>query len=557
MTNLPIVIEMEWLDEKEEVEAAMAQAMECYPISILPHSSRLFLDYAEQREPLLPFFHSSPYSTGWMLHRTPISADAREAIAGILETQNREFGSGEKVFVNIAALRRGANAVVTGQQVTLLGGPLYTLLKAATAVRKAYDARAAGHPHVPIFWLATEDHDLDEADHVTFPSRHELHTLKLKMPERMASPVGGLTLTEDIRRVLDEAAGLLEPGTVTEALQEFYKPGITYALAFAKFISRVFAEHGLIVLDASSRECHALGAEVLRKAITSADELQAALLERDKLLAARGYHSQVLVTAESGLLFLIDAESGARLPLKRTADGWLAGKKVYSETALLEILETEPERLSPNALLRPVFQDAILPTSAYIGGPAEIAYFAQSEVLYERILERTTPVLPRLSATLIEPAVAELLAQHELSLTDVISLRPEELAVRLGARAMPVENKRKLAAAGNALDVELQALTEYLHSLDAGLGRSADVAASKMRYQMNRLRRLSANYQLQREASLRRHADALALAVFPDGHLQERLIGAAWFLSRYGEGLASVLVEHAAQECPGHKAIFL
>jgi bacillithiol biosynthesis cysteine-adding enzyme BshC len=340
-------------------------------------------------------------------------------------------------------------------------------------------------------------------------------------------------------------------------LQEFYRPGATFSQAFARLISRVFAEHGLIVIDASSRDCHALGVEVLRKAITSADELQAALIERDKVLARRGYHSQVLVTPTSGLLFLLDSESGARLPLKRAAGGWLAGKKAYSESALLEILEKEPERLSPNALLRPVFQDAILPTSAYVGGPAEIAYFAQSQVLYERILGRTTPVVPRLSATLIEPAVAEVLAQHELSLTDVISLRPEELAVRLGARAMPVENKRKLAAAGNALDAELGELTGYMKSLDEGLGRSAEVAASKMRYQMNRLRRLSANYQLQREASLRRHADAVALALFPDGHLQERLIGAAWFLSRYGEGLASMLVEHAAQECPGHKALFL
>jgi bacillithiol synthase len=539
----------------------MTQQMECYPISMLPHSSRLFLDFAEQREPLLPFFPSSPYSNGWMLHRSPIAAASREAIAEILEVQNREFGAGEKVFANIAALRRGANAVVTGQQVTLLGGPLYTLFKAATTIRRAHDATAAGHPHVPIFWLATEDHDLDEADHVTFPSRHELHTLKLKISEHAASPVGELALSDGIQRVLDEAEGLLEPGATLEALEEFYRPGATFAQAFARFISRVFSAQGLIVVDASSRECHALGAEVLRKAITSADELQAALIERDKLLAERGYHSQVLVTAQSGLLFLMDSETGARLPLKRASGGsnggWLAGKKAYSEAALLEILENEPERLSPNALLRPVFQDAILPTSAYIGGPAEIAYFAQSQVLYERILGRTTPVVPRLSATLIEPAVAEVLAQHELSLDDVISLRPEDLAVRLGARAMPVENKRRLATTGNSLDAELGELTEYMKSLDEGLGRSAEVAASKMRYQMNRLRRLSANYQLQREASLRRHADALALALFPDGHLQERLIGAAWFLSRYGERLASVLVEHAAQECPGHKAIFI
>ena len=133
----------------------MAQPVECYPISILPHSSRIFLDFAEHREPLLPFFPLSPYSNGWMLHRSPLSDAARERLAGILEAQNREFGAGEEVFANIAAVRRGANAVVTGQQVTLLGGPLYTLFKAATTVRKAHDATAAGHPHVPIFWLAT------------------------------------------------------------------------------------------------------------------------------------------------------------------------------------------------------------------------------------------------------------------------------------------------------------------------------------------------------------------------------------------------------------------
>ena len=538
---------------------------ECYPISMLPHSSRLFLDFAEQREPLLPFFPSSPYSNGWMLHRPPLSAADRETLAGVLEVQNRDLDAGEKVFANISALRRGANAVVTGQQVTLMGGPLYTLFKAATAIRKAHDATAAGHPHVPVFWLATEDHDLEEADHVTFPSRHELHHLTLEILGQAGSPVGSVPLSDNIRGLLEEAAGLLEPGATVEALERFYKPGETFARAFARFLSWTFSTHGLIVLDASSRECHALGSSVLRQAVVAADELHAGLEARNRELAERGYHSQVLVAPHSSLLFLLEEKTGGktgrenatRLPLKRVGDDWLAGKKIYSQAELLEILERELERLSPNALLRPVFQDAILPTSAYVGGPAEIAYFAQSQVLYEGILGRTTPIVPRLSATLVEPAIAEVLARHELSVSEVISLRPEELAAKLGARAMPIENKRKLAAAGNALEAELEALTAYLRSLDEGLGRSAEVAASKMRYQMNRLRRLSANYQLQREASLRRHADALALALFPDGHLQERLIGAAWFLSRYGDSLASVLVEQAAQECPGHKAIFL
>ena len=168
---------------------------------------------------------------------------------------------------------------------------------------------------------------------------------------------------------------------------------------------------------------------------------------------------------------------------------------------MIEILETTPERLSPNALLRPVFQDTVLPTAAYVGGPAEIAYFAQSAVLYEAILGRITPVLPRLSATLLETAISAVMDKDEVQLPDAMTTA-EELAQRLGARAIPIEGKRKLATVGNALDIELNALTEYLAGMDASLGRAADVSGSKMRYQMNRLRRMAATFELQKQTSL-------------------------------------------------------
>ena len=192
-----------------------------------------------------------------------------------------------------------------------------------------------------------------------------------------------------------------------------------------------------------------------------------------------------------------------------------------------------------------------------LAAPRRWHTFAQSQVVYEKILGRVTPILPRLSATLIEPAIADVMARHEIALNDLLSSRPEELAQKLGARSMPIEGKKKLASAGNTLDEELKALTEWMHSVDAGLGRSGDVAASKMRYQMNRLRRLAANFQLQKETSLRRHVDALYLSLCPENLPQERAVGAAFFLARYGEGLIDLLVENAAQECPGHKALYL
>ena len=384
----------------------MAQDLktECYPIALLPGLSKIFLDYSERRDALTPFYPASAYSTQWMMAPAVLPAAHRATLCDLLQQQNRSFGAADAVFQNIARLREGAGVVVTGQQVTLFGGPLLTILKAATAIRKAQDASSAGHPHIPIFWLATEDHDLAEADHVTFPDRHQLKTLRLDTGDSHAAATGSIAIGSNVEELLAEAAAILGPGPVLDQLTSAYREGNTLGQAFAQFISQTFAAQGLVVLDASSRGFHALGSDVLRQAIVRADELRVALTDRDQQLAAQGYHSQVLVSSSSSLLFLFDSTTGARVPLRRTTEGgWQAGRQPYSTAELLAILETEPERLSPNALLRPVFQDAILGTSAYVGGPAEIAYFAQSQVLYERILGRTTPVLPRLSATLIEP----------------------------------------------------------------------------------------------------------------------------------------------------------
>jgi uncharacterized protein YllA (UPF0747 family) len=309
---------------------------------------------------------------------------------------------------------------------------------------------------------------------------------------------------------------------------------------------------------------HRIGAPILRAAIERADEFHAALVQRNGELESAGYHAQVAVAPQSSLLFLIDADSHARMALKRQPpkasepDGlWQAGRQKYSTADLVAILEAEPERISPSALLRPVFQDYLLSTSLTIGGPAEIAYFAQSAVLFEQTVGRMTPVQPRFSATLIEPAVAELLRKHELTPERVFSETEESLAHLLAARAIPIDGKRKLANAGNALDSELEILLGWMHSLDQGLGRSAETAASKMRYQMNRLRRLAANFQLQREASLARHAEAISQALYPQGGLQERLHGAAYYFARHGFELAEELVDRAAKLCPGHTVLWL
>jgi bacillithiol biosynthesis cysteine-adding enzyme BshC len=542
---------------------------ECFPITVLPHVSQLYRDYLAMADgagdaAVRRWYGAEPFAGKWLGRAVPVKHAG--ALADLLELQAVEFGAGDAAKANIAKLRAGARAVVTGQQVVLFGGPVLTLLKAATAIARANEAtKATGVEHVPVFWLATEDHDLEEVDQVSLLTKTSVETLRLGLKVAHAVPVGGVVPGPELEAVLERASELLEFAPVSEWLRECYLPGEeggarpTLALAFGRLMARIFAEQGLVVMDAASRGFHALGASTLRCAIEYAAELQGVLIARSEELVKTGYHAQVLVAEGGSLLFLLDEVTGERVALRRVGNGdaqWKAGGRVYSTAELIAILESTPERLSPNALLRAVFQDTLLPTAAYVGGPAEIAYFAQSAVLYEAILGRITPVLPRLSATLLEPAIAAVMDKDEVQLPFAMTT-PEELAQRLGARAMPIEGKRKLAAVGNAMEKELAALTEYLGGMDASLGRAAEVSASKMRYQMDRLRRMSTTFELQKEASLRKHAEAITLHVFPDGHPQERVVAGVWFMAKYGDGLVERLVGAAGNQCPGHVVVRL
>jgi bacillithiol synthase len=558
----------EW--ESISLERRSELIVERVPRVALPGQTRLYLDACSggAKE-----FYALPESVADDAQKDPTYQDStyRAELVELLKTQNPEQN------VALEMLAKGAGALVTGQQVGLLGGPLFTPLKAATAIARARAESEAGKPHVPIFWLASEDHDFAEVNHTTLPGKHELKRLTYGSWPKVEIPVGGVVLDESVRGLVEEAGELIGLSETLEALEAAYQPGKTLAEAFAEFYKRVFAGSGtttvdercqdsqvpgLLILDPSGRAAHKLGARVLKAAIEWADELHAALLERNAALHAAGYAAQVAVAERSSLLFLLNAKTGAREALKRTAataresDGiWQAGRESYTTADLLGILESEPERISPSALLRPVFQDAILPTTSYVGGAAEIAYFAQSSVLYEKILGRVTPILPRLSATLIEPAIADLMKRHEIELTSLFGKTEDELAQRLGARALPIEGKRKIAATGNSLDEELTALLEWMKAMDEGLGRSGERAASKMRYQMNRLRRLAARFALEKEAALGRHAQTIMQALYPEKHLQERVIGAPHFLARYGFELAENFVELAGDD--GHAVVWL
>jgi bacillithiol biosynthesis cysteine-adding enzyme BshC len=309
----------------------------------------------------------------------------------------------------------------------------------------------------------------------------------------------------------------------------------------------------VILLDAADADLHAIARPVYEGAVRNASELTAGLLACGKSLHDAGYHEQVKVTASSTLLFAL--RDGARVPVHRVNGVFSAGDEKLSDTELLQRIAAAPESFSANVLLRPVVQDYLLPTLAYVGGPSEVAYFAQAAVVYERLLGRVTPVLPRLSATLVEPHAKRLLDRYGLSVPDVF--RPEEqLREVLAERSLPPGLQQNFENARASLETSLQAITESLAQLDPTLVDAAGRAGAKMQYQLDRLRTRAANAELRRSEVLARHARQLSSSLYPHHGLQERTIAAVYFLVRYPDLLAS-LAEVTRHTCPEHKVVYL
>lgn len=531
---------------------------ECLPFSQIPHTTQLFTDYLSYPSKVQHFYPHSAFFTEWLKDEAALvryDAARREQVAAALERQNRGWGASAAVTKNIERLRAGALAVVTGQQVGLFGGPVFSVYKALTAVKLAEVATQSGVDCVPIFWLATEDHDLAEVNHVFVPGAEGLQKLEVSTHGAEDAPVGTVKFGEEILPVVESAAGLLGDTPVTNALRESYRPGESFGSAFGRLFAKLFGEWGVVLLDASDPELHQIAEPLYRAAVERSAELDEALLARGKELESAGYHQQVKVTPSSTLLFA--TQDGARVAVhRRENDQFVIGKEEISRQQLLKRIADAPEGFSPNVLLRPVVQDYLLPTLAYTGGSAEVAYFAQAAVAYEKLLGRVTPIVPRFSATIVDSKMRGLLDRYQLSMTDLFS-GPEKLQERLAENALSSELQKSFDVAQAAVDGSMAAVRESLARLDKTLVDAAENAETKMRHQLESLRARAARAELRQSEVLGRHAAVLSNSLFPDKVLQEREIPGIYFLARHGTELLRDLYDSIHTDCLDHQVISL
>lgn len=540
------------------------------PLSKLPQTSKLFAAFLEHYPRVEAYYSHPPTLAGLRASAAQVNLDSkmRHEVAEVLRVQNAHFSpSGildPATSHNLDHLASGAVAIVTGQQVGLFSGPCYSIYKALSALRWADTLAREGVDAVPIFWLATEDHDFAEVNHVIWNSRRGLTRIEIPPCDSDAGHrVGEIPLGGSVADLINNALEALEGADVdyvAGVLRDSYTPEETFGSAFGKLFARIFAGRGMVLFDPLDSRLHRLSVPVYRRAVEESDFLRDTLLARMKALEHSGLHAQVKVTRESTLLF--GTVEGQRQPLRSRNGNFYLGGQSFTREELLDAIDRAPENFTPNVLLRPIVQDTLLPTAAYIGGPAEIAYMAQAQVVYQKILGRMPAMLPRAGFTLVEPWIARLLKRYGLEAPEMI-LDRRKVRFRMELRALPRGLAGRFGKDEKTLRRLLAGYTKPLERLDKTLLGARDTAERKILHQFLKLRSRAARAQAFRSGVVDAHERLLLDSLIPHRGLQERSLCFLPFLAAYGSPLLDSLARLACPcdsgpaSSPVHNIVFL
>jgi bacillithiol biosynthesis cysteine-adding enzyme BshC len=543
--------------------------VETLPFERIPQQSRLFLDYLRDPLALRRFYPSAVRFHHELAARAPEVLKShqtdRRALCDALSEMNSAWGAGKETLANIERLRADdCVAVVTGQQAGLFTGPLYTIYKALSAVKLAGCLTQRGQAAVPVFWIATEDHDFAEVALAEFIGC-DCRLASVESPAEMHAenvPVGHVRLDASIEETLNRLLAVLPTTEFTpdleKLLRETWQPGRSFGEAFARMMMRLVGCYGLILLDPLDAKLKHLAAPLYSEAARRAPEMADALVARSRELEEAGYHAQVMVTNDSFPLFF-HTEDGARHPVARTDKGSYEVKgtrEAFTIEELSELAQSQPERFSPNVTLRAVVQDYLLPTIAYLGGAAEIAYFAQTAEVYRTLNRPVTPILPRSSLTIVERRTGRTLERYGLNLVDLFagyeSVIARVVEEHLGAETAHVFNQTE-----ETFKRELDSLEENLRRIDPTLAEALETGRRKINYQLDGLRTRFHRAQMSRDRAAHRQIERAIASLYPHKTLQERHINITSLLARHGSYVVSWIYDAINLGSPDHQIVYL
>ncbi len=519
--------------------------------------------YANDFASVAPLFAGDPADpAAWRdtIRRVTAAKHDRGALASILKSQlDRrdapvEAKRAAAEFVNPATV-----AVITGQQAAIFGGPLYTLLKAITAIRVARDiTRDYGVPAVPVFWVDAEDHDWDEVRTCTILDKDaRLHEISLAPPAGAGEqPVGSLALGPDIASILETLGTALSPTEFTsdliDQLKRCYQPGIAMGAAFAAWLDHLLGRYGLVVYESNDVAAKKLAVGIFTHELEQPSRSAELVRTASDVMRKLGHAPQVEPAEDAVSLFYVDG--AGRRSIKRDGAGYRVGDDVKTVDAIRAEATAHPERFSPNVLLRPLVQDQIFPTICYVGGPAELAYQAELGGVYRDFGVEVPLLYPRLTATLVDSAAARFLERSNLPFE---SLQPQDDAAlnALLEQFLPPVIDESIDGAKRELAMRLATLKEAIPAVDPTLAGTVDTTMTKVEDALKTLHAKIIQASKRKDDTLRRqftHARDLA---FPGGHPQERAINIVFFVNRYGSALCDQLLESVPLDMSKHYII--
>ncbi len=452
----------------------------------------------------------------------PTSAAAAEKLARVV--------AGEGAFVT------------TGQQPGLFSGPLYNVHKILTLVRLAGALESElGVPVAPLFWVGSDDHDWAEVNHVVVldvdntPHRITVEQAADTPPVSMAHRRLGPEIEAAVGRLAELLPETEFSATVLERVRSAYRPGATMAAAYADLLAGLFEPFDLLIVDPAHPVLKALAAPVFRAELEASDAHERIVAAQTERLVAAGYHAQVGIGGATNVSYE-DEEGRERLVredgrflLRRT-------KRSFSQEELLALLESEPERFSPNVVLRPVVESALFPTIGYVAGPGELSYFAQLGCFFQAHGIAMPTIYPRAGVTLVERKVRKVLEKFSLSIED-FATPVHELAARVVRDELPDDVRESIGALRTAIDQGYTHLADTARSIDATLKGPITGARNASHVALRDAeKKILGHLKEQNATSLDQIAKAAA-NLRPEGAPQERVLNATQYLARYGPEL--------------------
>ena len=525
-----------------------------------PWLRRLAMDYAFDFPKVAPFFAGDPADRrAWAdaIARTQTHDRQRDRVASLIAAQQhrRRAPAKAREAARLLADRRTV-AVVTGQQAGLFGGPLFTLLKALTAIKLAEQVgRDHGVPAVAVFWIDAEDHDGEEVRSCTvFDGELTPRTVALaSRPGAEPVPVASVRIDESILAALTELEHALPPtefrSSLLDGLRRAYAPGIGMADAFGRWIEEVLGHRGLVVYDSSDVESKALVGQVFARELSTPGQTGRLAALAGSNLTARGYHAQV--TEQDGGLALFLLGDGRRVAIRQQDGHFLVADRRYEAAALVAEAKDRPASFSPSVLLRPLVQDSLFPTVCYVAGPNELGYLGQLRGVYQHFGIPMPLMYPRATATLLDSAALRFFTKYQLPL-EALQAQDEASLNELLRTQIPPAVEDSLAEASRAIEARMIHVAQALSLLDSTLEGAARSTLGRMTHDIETLRGKMIQAAKRRDETLRRQFIRTRALAFPGGEPQERAIGFISFLNQYGPALIARLEEELPLDLGRH-----